>query len=124
MASVNTKFVVFQAHCSCLTCHIVRLECSGNAEDVDQKQYTRRRYTFHVGSSWAAKPKMLIKSFDRTPHSPDTKIGSWRDDTLTTSTRKFSGGIQRGAPGEDFFFIQEVNSASLSVTYTNFNRFS
>lgn len=60
-----------------------------------------RPYTFHIGASWAGKPKggALLHA----PWPADGLIGAWRDHTLARSHTPKA----RDA-GEDFFFIQEV----------------
>lgn len=65
-----------------------------------------RPYRFHVGASWAGKPRdrrappLLVK-----PFSPDSEIGRWRDVQLSRHYSPYGSHI-----GEDFFYIQEVSS--------------
>ena len=82
---------------------LFRLECSDDAEDVDQEKNIRHPYTFHIGASWSE--KFMRFSLRRDPHPSDT----WRDHMLKTSTRK----VEKKVPGQDFFFIQKVNYCRL-----------
>jgi len=67
-----------------------------------------RPYRFHVGASWAGKPKdprdKLIKT---TPFAKDSEVARWRDHVL--SRPNGSGGTHIG---EDFFYIQEMRNQS------------
>ena len=74
---------------------------SGPAQQTQLPTYipSKHSYTFHIGTSWAAKPNdPLVRS--RAPFPPDTVIGAWRDRMI--ARRKMD-------PGEDFFFVQEVS---------------
>ena len=58
-------------------------------------------YTFHIGTSCAAKPDDPLVLRSRSPFPSDTIIGTWRDRTLARKKKD---------PGEDFFFVQQVTT--------------
>ncbi|KAM6500529.1 Protein phosphatase 2C (PP2C)-like domain containing protein [Amanita muscaria] len=62
-------------------------------------------YTFHIGASWASKPRP--KAQIKVPFPPDSLIGSWRDKMLAWPKR-----IIDNNPGEDFFYVQAMRENS------------
>ena len=62
-----------------------------------------RPYTFHLGASWAAKPKDPYEKLVKIPFPSDSSIGSWRIKTLAWPKL-----IRSPDPGEDFLYIQPV----------------
>ena len=60
-------------------------------------------FTFHVAVSWAKKDRL---DYGRTPFTPDSRIGKWRDEML--SLRRDGDGRD---PGDDFFYITKVSCA-------------
>lgn len=77
-------------------------------EQTDQTQFPKapissRPYTFHIGTSCAAKPDDPLVLRSRSPFPSDTVIGTWRDRTLARDKKD---------PGEDFFFVQQVTTLS------------
>ena len=64
-----------------------------------------RPYTFHIAASWAGKAE--DRRIRKVPFPPDTPIGTWRDKMLSRPKSAYNHDA-----GEDFFFIQEVCTAS------------
>jgi len=97
---------------------LVRLQRSHDVKDVDQKQNTKRPYTFHIGASWSRKSSLFVGR-----NGPSHPSDKWRERMLTTHTRRVTP--EKKDPGDDFFFIQEVNNSPsclpLYVSYAGSN---
>ena len=73
---------------------------------------TTAPFTFHrVAVSWARKNR---SNHGRTPFTPDSRIGKWRDEML--SLRRDGDGQD---PGDDFFYITKVSRAASRLACVN-----
>ena len=77
---------------------------------ISKNSISQHPYSFHIGTSWAAKPDDPLVLRSRSPFPPDTVVGSWRDRMLTSSKKD---------PGEDFFFVQEASCLSRFTFFSN-----
>ncbi|KZT26207.1 protein serine/threonine phosphatase 2C [Neolentinus lepideus HHB14362 ss-1] len=67
-----------------------------------------RPYRFHIGASWAGKPRDPRVKRVKSVFPPDSIILKWKDEQLAR-LHKFTWNKD---PGEDFFYVQEMREQS------------
>ena len=100
----------------CSTKAIARYSYASSSSRALSTANPQRPYTFHMASSWAGKP-VERDTFKKTPFTPTSPIGRWRDKMLT---RKAGSSTEIWYPdaGEDFFFVQEVRLVNIYAWQT------
>ncbi|EPQ58129.1 hypothetical protein GLOTRDRAFT_110039 [Gloeophyllum trabeum ATCC 11539] len=68
-----------------------------------------RPYRFHIGTSWAGKPRDPRVKRVKSSFPPDSSILKWKEEEL----RRLHKATWSKDPGEDFFYVQEVSSTKL-----------
>ncbi|KAF5373902.1 hypothetical protein D9758_000574 [Tetrapyrgos nigripes] len=78
---------------------------------------TSHHYRFHLATSWAGKPDLAEdRGMIKVPFPKESVIGMWRDQMLRrdVSGKRRKPSLAKDA-GEDFFFVQEMQNASVGM---------
>jgi protein phosphatase PTC7 len=87
--------------------------CARNIRALSTAHDSRPTYpfNFHIGASFAGKPRDELHRRVRTKHPSfpsDTPIGKWRDAMLARPRSVPAPNADETHAGEDFYFVQQV----------------